>query len=229
MPETTPEETKNKNAVPLTHISQLDEEIFFDNYKRKDCFTYLCQLIPVQKSQEGEVSETENLETEADTEGEDGESEDPCAKPVTETASKKKKHTPRDEYLKLGEIHDPRTNTQEGLVYIMVIEGRIFKIGQSIVTFINRLGSYNSGKEDYRRDGEKEQSTNSTTNYFVLQSTLNLKLPVYIYGLFPEHKEWRIADRTGRDPHPPPKSVEKLLTNEFKEIYKKLPIGCTQK
>ena len=56
-----------------------------------------------------------------------------------------------------------------GLVYVFVIKGKIFKIGESITPIIKRIQSYNCGKIEYRING-----TNSTTNYFVLQSLLSI-------------------------------------------------------
>ena len=137
-----------------------------------------------------------------------------------ETRGKKDK-----EYLQAGPARNAKYDTQEGIVYIFVIDGKIFKIGQSMLTFKERLDSYNSGRSEYR---EQENSTNSGTNYVVMQSVIKLKVSVEVYGFFPPHKKWKMEDEEGTDPFPPAKRIEKILLKKFIKSYGKPPIGCSQ-
>ncbi|MCY4418225.1 MAG: GIY-YIG nuclease family protein [Cytophagales bacterium] len=110
-----------------------------------------------------------------------------------------------------------------GMVYILVIEGMIFKIGSTIKAIEDRVQSYNCGKKEYRRNG-----TCSTTNYFVLQSILNIEKIVEVYTYYPEMKGYQIFGEEGSDRFPTPKIVEKKVLKEFKKRHGQLPIGCTQ-
>jgi len=67
------------------------------------------------------------------------------------------------------DIKDPKYKTTEDLIYVLVIEDKIFKIGKSITTMEKRIGSCHTGKNAYR---QKENATNSATNWFILQSVL---------------------------------------------------------
>ncbi len=77
------------------------------------------------------------------------------------------------------EILDQHKTKFSGLVYVFVINNKIFKIGHSITPITKRVQSYNCGKTEYRISG-----TNSTTNYFVLQSLLKIGEKVAVYGFF---------------------------------------------
>ncbi|GAA9038210.1 hypothetical protein HpHA134_11730 [Helicobacter pylori] len=66
------------------------------------------------------------------------------------------------EKLEINAI-DEKNMKNEGLVYVFVIQGKIFKIGHSITPITKRVQSYNCGKVEYRKNG-----TCSTTSYFVL-------------------------------------------------------------
>jgi len=68
---------------------------------------------------------------------------------------------------------------KEGLVYLFIIDNNIIKIGSTIKSIKDRLISYNSGKKSYRKSG-----TCSTTNYFVLQTLINLNKNIDVYALF---------------------------------------------
>ncbi len=82
------------------------------------------------------------------------------------------------EKLEINAI-DEKNMKNEGLVYVFVIQGKIFKIGHSITPITKRVQSYNCGKIEYRKNG-----TCSTTNYFVLQSLLNINEVVQVYAFF---------------------------------------------
>ncbi len=84
------------------------------------------------------------------------------------------------EKLEINAI-DEKNMKNEGLVYVFVIQGKIFKIGHSITPITKRVQSYNCGKVEYRKNG-----TCSTTNYFVLQSLLKINKIVQVYAFFPE-------------------------------------------
>lgn len=62
-------------------------------------------------------------------------------------------------------------SSESGLVYIIVVDGVIFKIGQTSKTMKARIQSYNCGKQSYRDNG----GTNSVSNYYVLQSLIALQ------------------------------------------------------
>ncbi len=127
------------------------------------------------------------------------------------------------EKLELERINDEKVKDY-GLVYILVIKNKIFKIGQSITSIKDRIQSYNCGKIEYRIAG-----TNSTTNYFVLQSLLGLNEIVNVYGYFPDKKEYEIFGEFGEDSFPPAKKVEKKIIADFIKKHNKKPIGNTQK
>ncbi|MGR3913518.1 MAG: GIY-YIG nuclease family protein [Gammaproteobacteria bacterium] len=132
------------------------------------------------------------------------------------------------EKMRIGNC-DQNTINDYGLVYVMVIGGKIFKIGQTTMKFKGRLSSYNAGKRKLRARG-----TPSTTNYFVLQSLLAIGLPVQIYAYFAEKKGYQVFKGTkfaesGVDSFPTPKIIEKKINLEFIKHYGKSPIGNTQK
>lgn len=129
-----------------------------------------------------------------------------------------------NERLEIVHIHEYNLVDVKGIVYVLVVENRIIKMGQSINEFSSRLGSYNSGKMAYRARG-----TNSGANFFMLQSLLNIKKQVNVYLLAPNHKKWEVLGETGTEPFPPAKIWERILLNKFKSKYGKLPIGNTQK
>ena len=122
------------------------------------------------------------------------------------------------------EITDHRHMGKSGLVYVFVIEGKIFKIGQSITDIKKRVQSYNCGKIEYRISG-----TNSTTNYFVLQSLLNINKIVNVYAFFPEQPKYTIFGKTYQDSLSTSKRAEKEILRTFVQNHNKKPIGCTQR
>ena len=109
-------------------------------------------------------------------------------------------------------------------VYVMVINGKIFKIGVALRGVKSRVGSYNCGKTTNRMRG-----TASTTNYWVLQSFINLATDVHVYAYFVPTKRCKIFGEMIEEPFPSAKSVEGVLLKKFIAQYKQKPIGNTQR
>lgn len=130
----------------------------------------------------------------------------------------------KDEKLVIINTQNANKLEQEGVVYIFVINKKIVKIGSSISSIKGRINSYNTGKRQYRMHG-----TNSTTNYFILQSILNINKNVKLYAYFPKQQEYEIFGEQGQSSFPPPKMVEKKILTDFKKQFHKLPIFCTQR
>ncbi|GHV16191.1 hypothetical protein AGMMS49938_15940 [Fibrobacterales bacterium] len=129
---------------------------------------------------------------------------------------------PEEEKLDI-EIIDKEKFDCSGLVYIMVIKGKIFKIGHTINTIKNRVQSYNCGKLKFRLSG-----TASTTNFYVLQSLLALNSEVFIYAFITPTPEYKLWGETYKDSFPVPKRAENILIKEYIGRYGRKPIGCTQ-
>lgn len=108
-------------------------------------------------------------------------------------------------------------------VYVMVIGGRIFKIGTALRGISNRIGSYNTGKTKYRIKG-----TNSGANYWILQSLINMQEKIVFYALYPPTKPCEILGETIDEPFPSAKSMEGVVIRQFEKRYGTKPIGCTQ-
>lgn len=112
--------------------------------------------------------------------------------------------------------------TRAGLVYVFVIKEKIFKIGHTITSIKKRVQSYNCGKTEYRIAG-----TNSTTNYFILQSLLSINHKVKVYAFFPEQPKYEVFGEKFQDSYPVAKTAEKKIIEEFEATHNKKPIGCT--
>lgn len=119
------------------------------------------------------------------------------------------------------QIIDEAKCQDKGFVYVFVIEGKIFKIGQSISNIKERVQSYNCGKTEYRING-----TNSTTNYFVLQSLLKINKEVFVYAFFPPKPRYEIFGQVFEDSYR--KKAENIIITDFVKKHGKKPIGCTQ-
>ena len=169
--------TKNRNIRIIKNFNELEEEINFNEFDKKEHFIHICDLIPNKT--------LERLDM---------------------------------------EIIDQEKCNIGGLVYIFVINGKIFKIGQSITNIKKRIQSYNCGKIEYRISG-----TNSTTNYFVLQSLLSINQQVNVYAFFPDLPEYEIFGKHYKDSWQVSKRAENIIINEFIQKYNKKPIGCTQR
>lgn len=113
-------------------------------------------------------------------------------------------------------------NKKSGLVYAIVINGKLFKIGQTITSFSKRLQSYNCGKKEYR-----ERGTCSVTNYYILQSLLNIStgIEIFVYPL--EKQKYSLFGEWYTDDLPIGKKAEKVIMNQFKNG--KIPKGNIQK
>jgi len=127
------------------------------------------------------------------------------------------------ERLEVVTVHDDESMRKPGMVYALVVDGKIFKIGHTITPFKKRVNSYNTGKGKYRSRG-----TNSGANYFILQSLLHFGCAVEVYGFYPAHKKWELLGETGFEAFPSSKTAEKIFLNRFRKSYGRLPIGCTQ-
>ena len=121
-------------------------------------------------------------------------------------------------------VIDEKGCDRSGVVYVFVINGKIFKIGESINNIKSRIQSYNCGKLEYRLKG-----TCSTTNFFVLQSLLKINKTVYVYAFFPEEPEYEIFGQKFKNSRPPSKTAEALIIQNFIDKHKRKPIGCTQR
>jgi len=127
-----------------------------------------------------------------------------------------------NETLLIEPINEELT-TKAGIVYVFVIDGKIFKVGESINSIKDRVQSYNCGKLEYRLKG-----TCSTTNFYVLQSLLSINEEVEVYGYFPVQPEYTIFGNKYKSSKSASKVAENLIIKDFIEEYDRKPIGCTQ-
>lgn len=122
------------------------------------------------------------------------------------------------------EILNPTNNVDKksGLVYLLLIDNKIVKVGSTITPFQKRVASYNTGKTRYRISGK-----NSTTNYFCLQSFLKINKNIDVYAFFPQQET---ADIFGvkKKVEPNPKHWEREILTKLTEQGNK-PIFCTQR
>ena len=112
---------------------------------------------------------------------------------------------------------------EKGLVYVFVIEDKIFKIGPTVTSIKERVNSYNCGKTEYRISG-----TNSTTNYFILQSILKINKKVKVYAFFPEKPRFNLFGIEYIESYPPAKVAENKILTDFISKFNRKPIACTQ-
>jgi hypothetical protein len=121
------------------------------------------------------------------------------------------------------DIKDNRYAEQEDLIYALVVNGKLLKIGKSITTMAKRVQSYHCGKNAYR---SKPNATNSATNWFILQSVLSIGRPVYIYVLYIPRTEgkfmgWSYHNRISKE-------IEGKLLLAFETTVGYKPIGNKQ-
>lgn len=128
-----------------------------------------------------------------------------------------------EQKLEVKAVRDKGQRNRKGLVYVLVIDSRIFKIGHTINTFESRLRSYNTGRVSYRSRG-----TNSGANFFVLQSILGIGKNVAVHCFYPDQKKWNLLGETGHEAFPSSKTAERIILGRFRKKYGSLPIGCTQ-
>ena len=126
-----------------------------------------------------------------------------------------------EEKLEITEQNAPLL--EKSCVYVVIISGRIFKIGAALRGVKGRIGSYNSGRTRYRTSG-----TNSTTNYWCLQSFIKIGLPVKFHVYCPDTQTAEIFGEKIQEPFPSAKAIEAVIIRKFEEKYGKKPIGCTQ-
>ena len=124
---------------------------------------------------------------------------------------------------KLEYLDQVRENMERPCVYVMVINGKIFKIGSALRGMKLRIISYNSGKAKYKIRG-----TNGRTNYWVLQSMIKMKAIIKIYAYYPPTKQGKIFGVKFSEPFPSAKAVEGILLALFEKQHKMKPIGCAQ-
>jgi len=110
---------------------------------------------------------------------------------------------------------------KRGLVYAMVCNDILLKVGSTITSMEDRIKSYNCGRKKFRENG-----TCSTTNYYVLQSLLNLGMDIEVYVFYPEEIKVNVF---GEEVHTsvPPKLYEKSILRSLKEEGI-MPTFCTQ-
>ena len=82
----------------------------------------------------------------------------------------------KDEKLDIIYI-DIDKKDRAGLVYIFVINNKIFYIGDTTNTIKKRMSSINCGTKENR-----EKGTASTNNFYLLQSILNINITVNVYA-----------------------------------------------
>ena len=113
-------------------------------------------------------------------------------------------------------------HTKNGLVYVLVMDNKIIKVGSTITPFQKRVSSYNTGKMKYRISGK-----NSTTNWFCLQSFLKINKDIDVYAFFPKQES---ANVFGAVKHiePNPKHWEREIFTKLTEQGNR-PIFCTQR
>ena len=99
-----------------------------------------------------------------------------------------------------------------GLVYVLVINKKILTIGSSTNSILDRVGSYNAGEKKNRKSG-----TASTTNYYILQSIINIGEVVNVYAHFPPMKKYELFGEEGEDVFPSAQVVKNRILTDFKK------------
>ena len=89
----------------------------------------------------------------------------------------------------------------QGLVYALVVGDKILKIGHTITDIKKRVQAYNCGKREYRKSG-----TCSTTNFFILQTILNIGSIAEVYAYFPQRQAYKFLVKVAMKRFPPQKS-----------------------
>lgn len=115
---------------------------------------------------------------------------------------------------------------RKGIVYVLVINGRIFKVGQSINSIRERIQSYNCGKKKYR----KESGTNSTTNYFCITEFIKYRIWCWGIWVFSSSTKFKIFGKEYQDSKSVSKVAENIIIKELmKDNNGNKPIGNKQK
>ena len=129
---------------------------------------------------------------------------------------------PHTEKLEIVNLNEEYRNV-EGLIYIFVIDDKIFKIGQTTKTFTDRINSYNCGQKANRQKG-----TCSVTNYYILQSLLSICKPINVYAYIVPKATYEIFREVVISAEAPSKYAERILTVDFEKKYGQKPIGSIQ-
>jgi hypothetical protein len=115
---------------------------------------------------------------------------------------------------------------KSGVIYILTINGKIIKIGESGETLKERFASYSAGTEKNRESG-----TSSTTNYIVSRTIrsalmLNSKIELYAYEPFIPIIKIMLGEkeRSFDAVKDTAKKIENLITEDFISIYGNKPI-----
>lgn len=131
----------------------------------------------------------------------------------------------KKEKISVKKVIDEKYSKRRSLVYVFVIDGFIQKIGSTTTSMKDRISSYNCGKKKYRENG-----TCSTTNFFVLQSFLNLNKEIEIFAYFPEVSIQRVdyfGEVLEEEVSQPSKNFEKYILERLKKEGR-MPILCSQ-
>lgn len=131
--------------------------------------------------------------------------------------------TPDEENEKLTITKQMAEDMKRSCVYVMVIDGKVFKIGTALRGMKNRIGSYNSGRIRYRTRG-----TNSGANYWILQSLLKMNAKAEFYAYYPPLESCTVFGEKLEEPFPSAKTVEGVVIRQFEARHQMKPIGCTQ-
>lgn len=158
----------------------------------------------------------------------------------------------------IAEVRDEVAMQRHGIVYVLVVNDRILKIGQSLKSFKKRLVSYNAGTRK-----NHENRTTGGANFFIKQSLLNFNrsddakasldvkknrnsrlnlhrgdgvkvcAEVYGYLIGKERKCILFKGTTYQEKRtevfPSAKTAEGTITRRFEKEYRKLPIGNSQR
>lgn len=117
------------------------------------------------------------------------------------------------------EILDSIICNIKDIVYIFVIDNKIFKIGQSIRNIKQRIQSYNGAKN--------ELSGYTNKNILKMLLEINKAIDVYIFFV-PEEKRPKCVLFGQSVSITLSKEAENAILKSFKAKYNKLPIGCKQ-
>jgi len=129
------------------------------------------------------------------------------------------------EFLKVGKNGYYTKDTDHSQwVYLLSINGKIIKIGESNKTLGNRWGSYGAGTRENRNNG-----TCSTTNYFIseiIRQSLNSKYKIELFGYRIPNVVIKIDvfGTTKKVITNNVKSYESSLIEKFVNLYGKKPI-----
>ena len=113
----------------------------------------------------------------------------------------------------------------EQWIYILAVDGRVCKIGQTTKTLVDRWASYSAGT----RDNRVKRGTCSTTNYFIseiVRRALEEEVDVELYA-YAIPNTYTVGSIFGREEKLLDDHVgiyESRLMQEFFNIYGRLPI-----